>query len=94
MELTAEILVRLSRGECPSWPDCHCNFYLGTWGERLQDEDRSWPRGDLRIAEDMIFIKLLCVMDRCPEPKLRVWAEEQLRKPFWNRQWARAIRQY
>jgi hypothetical protein len=93
MELTAEILVRLTRGECPSWPECHCHLYLSQWAKNLQ-EDEVWSFADLRIAEDMIFIKLLCVEDRCPEPELRQWAREQLAKPFWRRQWAMAIREH
>jgi hypothetical protein len=94
MELTPEVLARLSRRECASWPACHCYSYLAQWGKNLQDEDEVWEIEDLEIAEFMIFVTLACVEHRCPDQEIRDYAKQQLRKPFWARQWAKAIREH
>jgi hypothetical protein len=94
MEVTPEVLVRLSRNECAEWPECHCYSFLSLWGRLLSDEGEIWDRADLEIGEDMIFLNLCCVQRRCPDEEVRHYAREQLRKPFWDRQRAKSIMEH
>lgn len=98
LELSPEILLRLSRNQCAEYPSCNCVSFLWLWANLLSDEDKVWNRKDLRedlrIAEDMIFIKLCCLLRCCPDDEDRHYAKEQLREPFWKRQWAKSIREH
>jgi hypothetical protein len=91
MQLAAAML---RRKVCADWPNCNCYSYLALWAKNLQDEEKLWDIEDLLIAEEMIFVTLACVEHRCPDKEIRTFAKQQLREPFWERQWSKAIREH
>jgi hypothetical protein len=71
---------------CPFWPDCPCSVNLPRWQQNLEDEERVWSLEELRDVETFIYVMLTCAAVRCPDERIRVYAQTQLANPFWNRQ--------
>jgi hypothetical protein len=71
---------------CSLWPDCGCKAQLVHWQERVCDHDEEWEFESIRWAETSIFITLSCLADRCPDRRIRNYANCQLLSPWWDRQ--------
>ena len=86
MQFGPGTLASLERYICTTWPECNCYSFLSRWSDLLSDEEKAWDRNDLEIGEVMIFHKLLCVQQRCPDEDIRAKVKGELRDPFWDRQ--------
>jgi hypothetical protein len=86
-----ERMAIVNRKVCGTWPDCGCYGTLELWGRYLQDDERFWKLEELEIGEQTIYINLACVSHYCPDPVVREYARQQLKKRFWDRQRAMDI---
>jgi hypothetical protein len=75
----------LNNKHCNAWPDCACKKTLAHWQDKLLDGG-SWELENLSWAETSIFITLSCVAERCPERRVKAYAQMQLLNPWWDRQ--------
>jgi hypothetical protein len=71
---------------CDFYPDCVCNQTLCHWQDKLSEDAMNWEITHLAWAETSIFLALSCVAYRCPERRVKAWAQRQLLNKYWNRQ--------
>ena len=71
---------------CSIWPNCCCNETLAHYQNRLGNRHLRWEFEELKHAEISIFIALRCVSNFCPSRRIKDWAQDQLRNPYWLRQ--------
>jgi hypothetical protein len=66
--------------------ECDCCATLLLWAANLQDEGMEFEPEELEAAEVVIFVSLACIAKHSPNRKMRAYAKNQLRDPFWNEQ--------
>ena len=75
----------LTAKRCGLWPDCACRATLVHWQNKPL-ENGQWDLESLSWAETSIFLTLSCVAERCPERRIRTYAQMQLLNLWWDRQ--------
>jgi len=65
---------------------CPCKENLARWQQALEDEEIVWSLEELKDIELSIFASLLCAAERCTDPTIRAYAQDQLTNKHWNKQ--------
>jgi hypothetical protein len=70
---------------CDLWPRCGCHQNLIRF-DRMLDEDRVFEAGELSTADTLLYFTLECVAHHCPDARIRMAAQRELKHPWWNEQ--------
>jgi len=68
----------LSSPVCLWWPDeCPCLDNLVLWQDALLDDERTLTSEEVECAEEVIFYTCACAAHRCPDQKIKEYAQRQ-----------------